>query len=107
MVIVHKDPSLTMKSILTTPQGERTQERQVSLGGIESARELEGGGKVLTRARWEGEKLIFQQSLDAQHPVVETWSLSPDRKTLTFTRTLGSSTGPLSSRMIFDRVERK
>lgn len=107
MEVRHEVSALSMKTTLTTNQGDRTQEQKVTLDGTETRRELPGGGAVLTRSHWEGRRLVFEQSLDGAMKVAETWSLSPDRKTLTTVRTIGGPQGPVSSRMVFDRLEPK
>jgi hypothetical protein len=107
MEIVQSETALTMKATVATPAGEQVKEYKVSLNGYQSEREIEGGGKVLTKAHWQGDRIVIEQSLNGAFPVTETWSLSPDRKVLTSTRTADGQPGAPATRMVFDRLTSK
>lgn len=65
-----------------------------------------GGAKVNGTARWDGDKLVVNAKTDFQgSPVTisDTYSLSPDGKTLTSVAHIGSSMGNFDTTEVYDK----
>ncbi len=93
--------------------GDSKQTLAYSLEGRETKEEVPGipGATSMLKAKWEKDgKLLLTSSRNAETPmgamtitVNETWSLSPDGKTLTVVREQETQRGKVSAEMVFNK----
>ena len=83
--IDHKDPSLTVNSSQSGPQGDMNTEAKYSTDGKETTNSMMGND-VKSKAVWEGKTLVITSNANfggADVKLVNKWSLAEDGKTLT------------------------
>jgi hypothetical protein len=87
MVIEHRDPQIKVNLMEKYPDGERTwNPLQLTTDGKKGFyTQVDGKSEQNFQAAWEGAKLVIKWNQDREPTgrKTETWTLSPDGKTLT------------------------
>jgi hypothetical protein len=105
MKVDQKGDEFKIATTQTGPQGERTNDQSLIVNGQEQTRTTQRGEVKLT-PKWEGGKLTVKQLMKIQDndiKILETWSLSEDRKALTVTRDIESPMGQMTIKMVLDK----
>ncbi len=109
MVVEHKDPALAVKTTTETPMGTRTAEQKFTTDGKESVNTGPMGNQTKAIVTWK-DKTTLQNDGTAtmrggmEMKVHQEWTLSPDGKTLTITRTMSGQMGEMSMSQVFTKA---
>lgn len=94
--VEHSDPALTFtEAVVGSPQGDMTTTFKVTTDGKETTNQLMGN-PAKTTAKWDGDTLVIDLSLDFQGTEVkmtDKWVLGDDGKTLTDNRHITAPQG--------------
>ncbi|HNY39828.1 MAG TPA: hypothetical protein PKJ41_05520 [Bryobacteraceae bacterium] len=108
-VIDHKDPAIKIKTIQSTPKGDRTTETEYTLDGKEQKQE-NPRGVVLYTPKWEGDVVMIDSkrnvTVAGQQVEItgfERWSLSGDGKTMTVESKMVLPSGEVSMKAVFTK----
>jgi hypothetical protein len=110
MVVDQQGASLRVTRILKTQGDERKEIHTYKIDGNETTNTGFRGETVVTRAFWEGDKLVvvstrtkrvLMKDISAESRGV--WSLSPDGKTLTIAAQVNSPRGEQRVRAVYDK----
>ena len=90
LIIEHQEPVLNIQRVVSSPQGGQTRRLHYSTDGQENANPSVRGTEVRTTSRWDRGKLVTEGRRTIDSPMgkvalssTETWTLSPDGRTLT------------------------
>ena len=103
--ITHNDPELKVTSTQVSERGEFTTELAYTTDGKECINKMRMGESKST-LKWDGDALVIDAKLDFQgNPVTltDTWTLSPDGKTLTVKRHFSSQMGEGESTIVMEK----
>lgn len=103
--IEHKEPEILVRSKVTSPQGEYNSEYHYTTDSRENTNTVRGS-EIKSRVNWEGSALkvaAHAVSAGAQVEFADEWTLSPDRKTLTMTRTIFAPQGRVQQRYVYEK----
>ena len=103
--IGHKEPEILVRSKVTGPQGEYNSEYRYATNGRENINTVRGS-EIKSRVNWEGSTLkVVAHAINAgaQVEFADEWILSPDRKTLTMTRTISAPQGRVQQRYVYEK----
>lgn len=109
IVIEHNEPNIKTKATQKGPQGETTNERNLTTDGKENpnkVRTMMGEQDVKSTSKWDSRKLATAYKLDIQGMVVEvseSWELSDEGKVLTVVRDLKTPQGDFAQKMVFSK----
>jgi hypothetical protein len=102
--ITQQENMFRIKSSLTPVQ------REYIVDGTERQRASAIGASIYT-AKWDGEALVIDETLDAKTPfggtkvtTHEVWSISSDRQTLTVTRSSINPNRNVTARQVYAKV---
>lgn len=105
-VLSQKDSGLIIKSTAVTNSGEVTNEVRVTTDGKEFTNELHGQA-IKGTAKWDGATLVVTQKASMQGTeivVVQTWTMSADRKSIAQEVSISTPQGELRQKAILDRL---
>jgi len=99
--VVHRDPRLEYATTQSGPQGEFTVEMAFTTDGKEASNRMRGQ-EVKGTAKWEGNKLVIDLTMEFNGPVKirEHWNVSPDGRILTISRRIASSRGEFEGKLV-------
>jgi hypothetical protein len=103
MNVTHKEPEVTIHSEFVLNGTSRTWDATCKTDGKECK---STNGDVTLSLQWEGAALILNRASSfggMSLKIKETWSLSPDGKTLTSARALTTDQGNLDQKIIFTK----
>jgi hypothetical protein len=103
MNVAHKEPEVTIHSELVMGGSSRIWDATCKTDGKECK---STNGDVTLSLQWQGDTLLLNRALSFNGmsvKVKETWSLSPDGKTLTSDRALETDQGDLRQKIIFTK----
>jgi len=110
LIIEHKEPTLKIKQIIKTEQGERVQELSYTTDGKENKNPGFRGGEVITKSKWEDGKLVTKGSQTMETPqgtmtmeLTEIRTLSEDGKTLTVQTTRTTPGGERTTKQVYTK----
>jgi hypothetical protein len=105
-VLTQKDSELIVKSTAMTNSGEVSNSVRVTTDGKEFTNELHGQS-IKGTAKWDGATLVVTQKASMQGTeivVVQRWTLSADRKSITQEVSISTPQGELQQKAILDRL---
>ncbi|HXF04103.1 MAG TPA: hypothetical protein VNM72_01655 [Blastocatellia bacterium] len=112
LIIEHQEPTLKIKRIIRTEQGERTQELVYTTDGKENKNPGMRGAEVKSKSKWEKGKLVTKASQTIETPqgtvdleITEIRSLSEDGKTLTVEITTVTPMGERKRKEVYVKKE--
>jgi hypothetical protein len=109
MVIEHKEPNLKVATTQKAPQGDTTNESNITTDGKENVNKLRAmGGEqdVKSTTKWNGNTLATARTLDVQGMTIgmnDSWALSDDGKVMTIVREIRTPQGDFATKMVFNK----
>jgi hypothetical protein len=103
--ITHKDPSLSISTYQKGQQGEVTTELKYTTDGKPTVNTVQGS-ETRGTAKWQGNQLLVENERSfqgTQLKTTETWTLSPDGKTLTIATHITLPQQALDLQLVFDK----
>jgi hypothetical protein len=103
--IDHREPSITVHSTITNPQGSYNSDYKYVTDGRENSNTVRGS-EIKSHVTWDGSALkvvAHAVSGTSQVEFSDLWSLSPDRKMLTMTRAINAPQGRVEQRYIYEK----
>jgi protein-S-isoprenylcysteine O-methyltransferase Ste14 len=104
-VVEHRDPEIKVIRRDVIAGEERTGKWQCEAGKAECTNTIRGT-RMTSRVEWEDGVLVVRSQTDFQGQpasIVDRWTLSPDRRTLTIARRASSPAGSIGQTFVFDR----
>jgi protein-S-isoprenylcysteine O-methyltransferase Ste14 len=104
-VVEHREPDIKVIRRDVVGGEERTGEWLCGVGKAECTNAIRGT-RMTSRVEWEDVALLVRSQTDFQGQpasIVDRWTLSPDRRTLTIVRQASSPAGAITQTFVFDR----
>ena len=114
MVIEQQSATLKITRALSAATRERSTTVTYNTTGQETTESTPRGGSIVSRASWEGNKLVITSTRTMTRPrrgetgerkieEKDVWSLSPDGRTLTIEETRQTSRGERTAKTVFNK----
>jgi hypothetical protein len=110
MVVEQSDAALTITRTMSRDSQERSHKEKFNLDGSEMKTTGPRGGEAVSRAHWDGDKLVISSTRamkrgeqDVTIKGERIWSLSPDGRTLTVRSTFDTPRGQQTATAIYTK----